>query len=69
MDTQNFTHEDPTCPCGAQLDEANRTLCRKCRARQRWNLRRLPRGGHGGADRGTRTRRTRRTRDRDGRDA
>jgi hypothetical protein len=69
MDTQHFTHEDPTCLCGAQLDASHASLCRKCRARSRWTRRHQPRGGHGGADKGIRTRRARRNRNRDGGDA
>ena len=62
METQNFTTEVPTCPCGAQLGEGHPTLCRKCLARLRWTRRHQPRGSHGGADRAIRTRRTRRNR-------
>jgi hypothetical protein len=69
MDTQHFTNEDPTCPCGAQLGAGHPTLCRKCVARMRWNRRHHARGGHGGADRAIRTRRTRRNGNRDGGDA
>jgi hypothetical protein len=32
--------EEPTCICGAQLDEDSPTLCRKCSARSRWQRRR-----------------------------
>ncbi|MEV6306951.1 hypothetical protein AB0M02_46670, partial [Actinoplanes sp. NPDC051861] len=59
MDTQHFTHEPPTCPCGAQLATGHPKLCRKCTARQRWTRRHQPRGRHSGADRGIRTRRRR----------
>ncbi|MCU7727699.1 hypothetical protein ODJ79_28605 [Actinoplanes sp. KI2] len=69
MDPQHFTHEKPTCICGAQLGPSHSTLCRKCVARIRWNRRHLARGGHGGADKGIRTRRARRAHRRDGGDA
>jgi hypothetical protein len=69
MDTQHFTEEVPSCPCGAQLGAAHATLCRKCVARTRWNRRHQPRGGHGGTDRAIRTRRDRRSGSRDGGDA
>jgi hypothetical protein len=62
INTQLFTNEDPTCPCGAQLGAGHPTLCRKCVNRMRWNRRHQPRGAHGGADRGIRTRRVRRNR-------
>ena len=69
MDTQHFTNEIPTCPCGAQLGGGHPTLCRKCVARMRWNRRHRARGGHGGADRAIRTRRARCNGNRDGGDA
>ena len=59
MDAHHFTHEDPTCPCGAQLSAGHPTLCRKCVARNRWTRRHQPRGSHAGADRAIRTRRRR----------
>lgn len=31
--------EDPLCPCGALLDQDAPQLCRKCRARSRWQRR------------------------------
>jgi hypothetical protein len=63
MDTQHFTHEELTCPCGAQLGTGHPTLCRKCTARARWTRRHQPRGSHGGIDRAIRARRARRNRD------
>lgn len=69
MDTQNFTSEVPTCPCGAQLGGGHPALCRKCVARIRYNRRHQARGTHGGADRGFRSRRGRRSRRQDGSDA
>ena len=59
MNSQLFTDEVPTCPCGARLGTGHPTLCRKCVARLRWNRRHQPRGGHGGNDRAIRTRRGR----------
>ena len=69
MDTQHFTNEVTNCLCGARLGAGQPTLCRKCVARNRWNRRHQPRGGHGGTDRAIRTRRARRSGSRDGGDA
>jgi len=62
MDTQHFTIEVPSCPCGAKLGRGHAVLCRKCVARMRWSRRHQARGGHGGTDRAIRTRRGRRNR-------
>jgi hypothetical protein len=32
--------DEPTCVCGARLDEDNPNLCRKCSARSCWQRRR-----------------------------
>jgi hypothetical protein len=41
--TINLIDETPACECGAVLEEGQ-SLCRKCRARDRWTRRRLARG-------------------------
>ena len=38
--THPLPGDEPTCLCGALLDDDNPTLCRKCSARSRWQRRR-----------------------------